>query len=434
MWVRRALISLLVAVVAALSTPVGATGPDAPHDTGSVEASATRPSTTDTVEVVVFFGEGCPYCAQELEFLVELQDRTPQVEVLAYEVWENEANRAYFRSMADAAGIDAGSVPTTFIGDLVWVGFDSVVADQITAAVDALLESRTPDVVERTEVGVPIVGTVDVADTSLIVATLLIGFVDGINPCSFWVLSVLLALVLHSGSRTRIAVVGVVFLSVTSALYGLYMFGAYSALDYAAEMTWVRVAVALVAGAFGVLHLKEYVTHRGPSLTIADDRKPGIYRRMRSLARTDRSLPAVLAGTVVLAVGVSLAETPCTAGLPLLWTNLLTARDVSSPEAAFLFGLYLLAFLIDELIVFTIAVVGLRATKVQEHHARLLQLISGTLMLALALTMLFAPHALETVAGTLTVFGATVTVILVVLVIDRRLHPTSRGPARATRS
>lgn len=421
-------------MVAALSTPVGATGPDAPHDTGSVEASATRPSTTDTVEVVVFFGEGCPYCAQELEFLVELQDRTPQVEVLAYEVWENEANRAYFRSMADAAGIDAGSVPTTFIGDLVWVGFDSVVADQITAAVDALLESRTPDVVERTEVGVPIVGTVDVADTSLIVATLLIGFVDGINPCSFWVLSVLLALVLHSGSRTRIAVVGVVFLSVTSALYGLYMFGAYSALDYAAEMTWVRVAVALVAGAFGVLHLKEYVTHRGPSLTIADDRKPGMYRGMRSLARTDRSLPAVLAGTVVLAVGVSLAETPCTAGLPLLWTNLLTARDVSSPEAAFLFGLYLLAFLIDELIVFTIAVVGLRATKVQEHHARLLQLISGTLMLALALTMLFAPHALETVAGTLTVFGATVTVILVVLVIDRRLHPTSRGPARATRS
>jgi cytochrome c biogenesis protein CcdA len=424
---------LLVAVVAALSTPVAATGPDAPHDTGAVEDGATRPSTTDTVEVVVFFGEGCPYCAQELEFLVELQDRTPQVEILAYEVWENEANRAYFRSMADAAGIDAGSVPTTFIGDLVWVGFDSVVADQITAAVDSLLESRIPEVVERTEVGVPIVGTVDVADTSLIVATLLIGFVDGINPCSFWVLSVLLALVLHSGSRTRIAVVGVVFLSVTSALYGLYMFGAYSALDYAAEMTWVRVAVALVAGTFGVLHLKEYVTHRGPSLTIADERKPGMYRRMRSLARPDRSLPAVLAGTVVLAVGVSLAETPCTAGLPLLWTNLLSARDVSSAEAAFLFGLYLLAFLIDELIVFTIAVVGLRATKVQEHHARLLQLISGTLMLALALTMLFAPHALETVAGTLTVFGATVTVILVVLVIDRRIHP-ALPPTRARRT
>jgi drug/metabolite transporter (DMT)-like permease len=96
---------------------------------------------------------------------------------------------------------------------------------------------------------------------------------------------------------------------------------------------------------------------------------------------------------------------------------------VSSPEAAFLFGLYLLAFLIDELIVFTIAVVGLRATKVQEHHARLLQLISGTLMLALALTMLFAPHALETVAGMSAVFGATVTVILLVLVIDRRLRP-----------
>lgn len=433
MWVRRALIFLLVAVVAALATPVSAAGPDVPHLTGSAEGSGTQPTPVDSIEVIVFFGEGCPYCAKELEFLVELQERSPQVEILAYEVWANEANRAYFRSMADAAGIDAGSVPTTFIDDLVWVGFDPVVADQITAAVDALLESRTPEVVERTEVGVPIVGTVDVADTSLIVATLLIGFVDGINPCSFWVLSVLLALVLHSGSRARIAVVGVVFLSVTSALYGLYMFGAYSALDDAAEMTWVRIGVAVVAGAFGVMHLKEYVTHRGPSLTIADDRKPAMYRRMRALARSDRSLPAVLAGTVVLAVGVSLAETPCTAGLPLLWTNLLSARDVSSAEAALLFGLYLLAFLIDELIVFAIAVVGLRATKVQEHHARLLQLISGTLMLALAVTMLFAPHALETLAGTLTVFGATVAAILLVMVIDRRLRPTAR-PARDGRA
>lgn len=430
MWVRRSLVALIAATFAVVaSSSLSAEAALAPPIAGS---DAPPTDAVSPVEVIVFFGEGCPYCAQELEFLVGLQERTPEIDVLAYEVWGNEANRAYFRTLAEAAGVDAGSVPTTFIGDLVWVGFDPVVADQITAAVDAHLERRTPVVAERTEVGVPLVGTVDVADTSLIVATLLIGFVDGINPCSFWVLSVLLALVLHSGSRARIAVVGVVFLSVTSALYGLYMFGAYSAPDAAARMTWVRVAVALVAGAFGVLHLKEYVTHRGPSLTIADDRKPGMYRRMRSLARTDRSLPAVLAGTVVLAVGVSLAETPCTAGLPLLWTNLLSARDVSSAEAAFLFGLYLLAFLIDELIVFTIAVVGLRATKVQEHHARLLQLISGTLMLALALTMLFAPHALETVAGTLAVFGVTVGVVVGAALLDRRLRPTARRSARIT--
>ena len=176
--------------------------------------------------------------------------------------------------------------------------------------------------------------------------------------------------------------------------------------------------MALVAGTFGVLHLKEYVTHRGLSLTIADERKPGMYRRMRGLARPERSLPAVLGGTVALAVGVSLAETPCTAGLPLLWTNMVSARDVPASGAAALFVLYLLVFLLDELIIFGVAVVTLRSAKLQERHGRILQLASGVLMVALAVTMLFAPHLLESLLGTSIVFAIAAVFVAVVLVLD----------------
>ena len=385
-------------------------------------ASANDDDSPARVELVLFYGEGCPYCAKERAFLVGLQERQPLLDVIAYEVWHDEENRRLFQQTAAAFGVDARSVPTTFLGETVWIGFDSSVQQQIEEAVAALIAGRAPEVPDRTAVDVPFVGTVDLGDSSLIVATLVIGFVDGVNPCSLWVLSVLLALVLHSGSRTRIVIVGLVFLAVTSALYGLYMVGAYSALDYAGEVSWIRFVVALVAGTFGALHLKEYFTHTGVSLTIADQRKPGLYRQMRALARPERSLPAVLAGTVVLAAGVSLAETPCTAGLPLLWTNLLSARDVTTSGAIVLFALYLAVFLLDELIVFGIAVVTLRATKLQERHGQLLQLASGVLMVSLAVTMLFVPELLETVSGTLLVFGAAAGLVGVVLLGDHMVR------------
>jgi cytochrome c biogenesis protein CcdA/glutaredoxin len=398
-------------------------------------ARATTDDQGERVEVTVFYGEGCPYCGHELEFLADLQDREPLLDVLAYEVWGSEPNQRLFISMAEAHGVEARAVPTTFLDGQVWVGFDSTVQRQIEDTVSALVAGRAAPQLERTTIDVPFVGTVDVGDSSLVAATLLIGFVDGVNPCSFWVLSMLLALVLHSGSRVRTAVVGIVFLSITSALYGLYMLGAYSVLDYANELTWIRLVVALVAGTFGILHLKEFVTDRGISLTIADEKKPDMYRRMRSLARPERSMPAVLGGTAVLAVGVSLAETPCTAGLPLLWTNLVSARDVPPTGVALLFALYLTVFLIDELVIFFLAVFTLRAMKLQEHQGRLLQLVSGMLMLALAATMVLAPELLESVTGTIVVFGAAGLVCLLIAVVDRRVRPPDRSPggARGTR-
>lgn len=85
-----------------------------------------------------------------------------------------------------------------------------------------------------------------------------------------------------------------------------------------------------------------------------------------------------------MAVGVSLVETLCTAGFPIVWTNLLSSRGVDSAEAAGLFGLYMLVFLVDELLVSGAAVVTMRAMKLQEMHGRVLKLVGGVVMLTLA--------------------------------------------------
>jgi hypothetical protein len=134
---------------------------------------------------------------------------------------------------------------------------------------------------------------------------------------------------------------------------------------------------------------------------------------MRSVGTADRGIAATVAGTVVLAVGVSLLETPCTAGLPLLWTTLLTEQGVSTGTAAGLFAVYMAVFLLDEVIVFTVAVVTLRATKISQRHGRALKLVAGSVLVTLAGAMAVAPQALTSLRGTLAVFGAAALLALV---------------------
>ena len=259
----------------------------------------------------------------------------------------------------------------------------------------------------ESSVDLPLIGTVDLSSMSLLASTLVIGFADGINPCSLWVLAVLMAVVLHSGSRGRVALVGGTFLLVTAAMYGLYIVGMYGALDYAGGLGWIRMGVAAIALVLGALQLKDGLGVRGgPSLSMPAQRRPQVIRRMRAVARPDRGVAATLAGTAALAVGVSLLETPCSAGLPLLWTSMLADQGVSTAAAVALFGVYMLVFLIDELILFGAAVITMRARRLQADEGRALKILSGSLLVTLGVVMLVAPEAMATLSTSLLVFAA----------------------------
>jgi hypothetical protein len=382
------------------------------------------------VELIMFWGVGCPYCAEEWEFLAVLQDDYPELRVTGYEVRYEPANLDLFIATMTERGLEARSIPTTILGDQVWEGFDVGTGDQIRAAVATALDSAPAPVPDESSdvIRLPLIGAVDVGSSSLVVSTFLIALVDGFNPCSLWALSILLALVLRTGSRRRVLAIGGAFLIVTTLLYGLYVGGIYGFLSYTAHQSWVRLAMAAVALGFGVISLKDYFWfRRGPSLTIPDERKPWLYRRMRAVAATEKALPAALAGTAVLAVGVSILETPCTAGYPLLWADLLDAHSIGLAGAIPLFALYMLVFLLDELIVFGVAVFAMRAMKLDERAGRTLKLVGGVLMIALAGTLVFAPDAMTTLSGAVTVFGSAVVLILVILAVQRALGPSTRN-------
>ena len=415
--------------------------------------SAAAGASTFPVPVYFFWGDGCPHCASQKVFHERLVADHPNVVIHDYEVYDVPAHRPLMEAMAAAYGRRVSGVPMTFIGDEVWVGYSDAYGRQMRDAVARYETYAAPDPLDRVApelraqfvpraaptapppptgvagaatIDVPLLGAIDVGSRALWLSTALIAFVDGFNPCSLWVLALLLAVVIHTKSRRRVLLVGLTFLLVTSAVYGLFIAGLFSVFSYVSFLGWIRVLVAGIALAFALVNLKDYVAYRqGFSLTIDDAHKPGIYGRIRGVMNARASLPATLAATAGMALGVTLVELPCTAGLPVLWTTLLADAGVGAGAFVVLLALYMVIYLLDELLIFGAVVVTMRAARIEEREGRVLKLVGGAVMLALALVMLFQPTLLESIGGTVAVFGAAIGGSLLVLLLHRILHPAS---------
>ena len=418
-------------------------------------APVIRPAAqTYPVAIYFFWGDGCPHCAEQKPFLQDLARRYPSIEIHDYEVWYNAENQQLFRKMSTAFGFDPHGVPTTFIGNRYWEGFSAQIGDSIEATVkecaangcpnagvgiipgiqetpltpdtpaDSNPQSGRPQSGNEAVLNLPLLGTVDLATQSLAVSTGLIAFVDGFNPCSIWVLSILLGLTLHTGSRKKVLIIGLVFLTVTSLVYVLFIAGLFTLFTFVSFLGWIQAVVAVIALFFAAVNIKDYFWYKeGISFTIADEKKPGIYKSIRRVMNAGDSLWGLLSATVVMSAGVSLVEFACTAGFPVLWTNLLAAQDVSPVTFGLLLFLYMLIYQIDELAIFLVAVFTLKSSKLEEKHGRILKLIGGTLMLTLAAVMLINPSLMNNLGSSLLIFGAAFGAAMLILLVHRVVLP-----------
>jgi len=424
------------------------------------------------VNIYFFWGDGCPHCEEEKPFLAALVNDYDRVTLVDYEVWYNRDNQAVLQQFSQALGFEPGGVPVTIIGDQYWVGFREeykaemesalqqtladpnamdiglslanaapaaadaqVTAPESAAEPAATLEASQSAILPEPEMGVdtrpqdqtislPLIGKVNLEKESLALSTAIIGFVDGFNPCSLWVLSVLLALTLHSGSRKKILVVGLTFLTVTTLVYSLFIAGVFTLFSYIGYLKWIQVAVALIALTFGFVNFKDYFWYKeGFSFTISDKHKPKLYQNMRNTVSDTRSLLGLAGSSAALAVGVSFIEFSCTAGFPVIWSNLVAANQVTTVDFILLLGLYMLIYLLDELAVFITAAVTMKASRMEEKHGRLLKLASGVIMLALGMVMLINPQWMNNVGTSLLVFLAALLLTLLVSFVHRKVLP-----------
>ncbi len=405
------------------------------------------------VNIYIFWGEGCPHCEKARPVLQEIAAIDARVGYQEFEVYNVPENRELFLEFSEAYNFQPRYVPTIFVGERFWEGWSDDISAEIQSYIDKCLNLGCTDLgkevlsggmlpepeptqepmqdssidpvdVREAVITLPLIGTVDLSKQSLLVSTLIISFVDGFNPCSLWVLSMLLAITLNTRSRKKVLIIGLVFIFVTGLIYALFIGGLFTVFSFINIMGWVRLVVALVALVFALVNIKDYFWYKqGISFTISDEKKPGIYKGIRRVLQSGDSIFGLVIGTVILAAGVSLVEFSCTAGLPILWTNLLISQEITGWVFIGFLLVYMLIYQIDELGIFLVSVFTLRKTKLEEKHGRILKLLGGMLMLCLAVVMLIDPQLMNDVINALIIFGIAFGLTAVILIIHRIILP-----------
>jgi len=225
--------------------------------------------------------------------------------------------------------------------------------------------------------------------------TVAIGLVDGFNPCAMWVLLLLLSILVNLRDRVRILAIAGTFVLVSGVAYFAFMAAWLNVFEWIGMLRPVQLTLGGLAIVIGLVHIKDFFAFKqGPSLSIPESAKPGIYARMRRIV-TAENLPAAIGAAFVLAVLVNLVELLCTAGLPALYTSILTQRGYSTAVRYGYLGLYIAAYMFDDALMVAGVVLSLSRFKLQETGGRWLKLISGGVILVLGLAMLFKPEWLE---------------------------------------
>jgi hypothetical protein len=241
-------------------------------------------------------------------------------------------------------------------------------------------------------IDLPLVGRIDPARLPLPVFTLLVGLLDGLNPCAFYVLVVLLGIMMHVRSRRRLALYGSVFVVMSGLVYFAFMSAWLGAFRLAGASRPITIGLGVVLVALGLVNLKELVFwKRGISLMIPERVKPTLFRRMREIARAS-SLPAALFGIGLLAFLVNLVELGCTLGLPAMYTRVLATKSGLSAWHRYAWlALYNVAYVVPLGVIVAVAVIGHRRMTMTERRAKILKAVSGILLLAFGVILIAAP-------------------------------------------
>lgn len=355
--------------------------------------------------IEVFTRPGCGHCAAARRFLADEARTRPDVIVVTHDVSSDRQALQRLHRLSARAGITTPGVPTFVINGRVVVGFDP---DSTPAELRALLGRPRGDGAasgarcepddtackpkQKHSIKVPLIGKVSVDRVGLPVFTVVLGLVDGFNPCATWVLLFLLAMLVNLQDRSRMALIAGTFVVVSGVVYFAFMAAWLTFFTVVGVAGPIRLVLAALALLFGALNVKDFFAFgRGPSLSIPESAKPGLYARVRSILRAE-NLTGAMTGVIVLAFLVNLVELLCTAGLPALYTAVLTSRDLPVWQHYGYLMLYVIAYMIDDAILVAIGVITLSKRKLQERAGRWLKLLSGVVMLILGMLFLVRPN------------------------------------------
>lgn len=332
------------------------------------------------VEILFFGSPTCPHCSVEKEFLKKIKEKYPSIVIKEYEFSKNLELVEKLYDEHEVLKGQRGLVPATFIGGNFFLGFNESISKEIEKQIQgAEVDSSSP------KIKIPLLGEVDVFKYSMPVLAIMLGVVDGFNVCSLGALVIILGLVMVLRSRKRILVLGGAFVLVTALTYGLLIFLWHQffafILPYIKSMEILIAALSIIGGLY---LLKEFIKSikEGPTCSSG-----GIIARLTPKVEkifANKKKLSILFGVVVLfALAITIVEFPCSAFLPMLFASLLVESQFSLGTSISYMGLFLLFYMLDEIIIFLIAFFSLKIKIVSPKFINAFNLLAAIIFLFL---------------------------------------------------
>lgn len=368
----------------------------------------------EKVSLHLFWAYGCPHCEEEKIFLNNLKDQYPELTIKAYEVTSNRPNSILLEKTGEALGINISGVPFTIIGQDYFIGYESdeTTGRRIEETIRLATENDHDDLVgnllsveqsnqnEQAQVKgadairVPIFGDLEVASLSLPLLTFVVALLDGFNPCAMWTLIFLISLLLGMKDKKRMLILGTAFIVTSGAIYFLFLSAWLNLFLFLGWVTWIRILIGLIALVAGGYYLRDFwVNREGVCPVTGNQKRQKIFQKIKAITQKKQFLLALL-GIILLAVAVNAVELVCSAGLPAIYTQVLSLANLPTWQYYLYLLFYVIIFMIDDLFVFFAAMITLRVTGIQTKYARYSHLIGGLLMLVIGLLLLFKPEVL----------------------------------------
>ena len=375
----------------------------------------------ESIKVYFFHGDGCPHCKEENKFLEKMKDKYKKIKVEKYEVWNNTDNQILMEKVKNKMNISENGVPLTIIGSTYVIGYSESFNDEIERIINFYLENNNKysDVVgsiknntfkdkkvidefekyekktdKETTINAPILGKVNLKNFSISSAAVLIGLIDGFNPCAMWVLLFLISMLLGMKDRRRMWIIGITFLLASAGIYMAIMLSWINIVVNISTSIIFRNIIAVIALIGAIINInsfrKELKKDSGCQVVDSKKRKK-IFTKINKFT-TEKSLFLALGGVILLAISVNVVELACSAGLPLIFTEILTINKITGISSFYYTLIYIFFFLLDDLIIFIVAMLTSKIAAISTKYNKYSHLIGGILMLLIGVLLIVKPE------------------------------------------
>lgn len=371
------------------------------------------------VNIYLFHSNTCPHCREEISMLDKLVEEYDNVKVYKFEISDKD-NAFLLEKASDIYNTKITSVPFTVIGTKTFSGYSSDnskknfigaieyytkygyhddFADYLGYGQPSFdVDENAPDINEYlSDYGnytfkLPIVGEINTKDLALPIIAIVMGSIDGFNPCAMWILIFLITMLIGIKDRRRMWILGLSFIVTSGIVYFLIMLAWLNIAVVAANIGIIRAIIGIVAILGGIINLKSSLNKKEVGCEVTNDKsRKKIMDKIKRFTK-EKSLVLALIGVITLAVSVNLIELACSLGFPVMFSQILAINNVNFIERIIYILIYILFFLIDDIIIFIIAATSFKVSAFSTKYARVSKIIGGVILLLIGILMILKPE------------------------------------------